>query len=76
MKLSELKISFLSFSLLLLAKSCYGADHKVVVGLNGQLQFEPYNFDASPGDTVTFEFHQKNHSGEFQNTPVHTSIDH
>lgn len=38
------------------------ADHRVTVGANGQLVFSPSNITAQQGDTVTFEFHQKNHS--------------
>ncbi|KAF5372988.1 hypothetical protein D9758_001619 [Tetrapyrgos nigripes] len=37
-------------------------DHRVTVGANGQLLFEPANITAQVGDTVTFEFHQKNHT--------------
>ncbi|GLB35063.1 hypothetical protein LshimejAT787_0206280 [Lyophyllum shimeji] len=37
-------------------------DHKVVVGGPGKLTYEPSNITAQPGDTITFEFHQKNHT--------------
>ncbi|KAL0580438.1 hypothetical protein V5O48_001591 [Marasmius crinis-equi] len=38
-------------------------DHKVVVGgTGGKLTFEPANITAQAGDTVTFEFRQKNHT--------------
>jgi len=36
-------------------------DHRIIVGGSG-LTFEPANITAQPGDTVTFEFHQKNHT--------------
>lgn len=39
-----------------------GTDHRVVVGGPGLLSFQPNTVDAQPGDTVTFEFHQKNHT--------------
>jgi len=45
------------------APSSTGAtDHKVVVGGPGLLIYEPNNIKANPGDTVTFEFRQKNHT--------------
>ena len=38
-------------------------DHKVVVGgTGGLLTYEPSNIQANAGDTVTFEFRQKNHT--------------
>jgi len=37
-------------------------DHKVVVGGTGVLTFNPSNIAAKVGDTITFEFHQKNHT--------------
>jgi len=37
-------------------------DHKVVVGGTGVLAFNPPNLTAQVGDTITFEFHQKNHT--------------
>ncbi|EPQ58329.1 Cupredoxin [Gloeophyllum trabeum ATCC 11539] len=37
-------------------------DHKITVGANGQLAFSPSNISAAIGDTVTFEFHPKNHT--------------
>jgi len=39
-----------------------GTDHRVVVGGPGRLLFDPTNIVAQPGDTVTFEFRQKNHT--------------
>jgi hypothetical protein len=39
-----------------------GSDHRVIVGGPGLLSFAPNNIVAQPGDTVTFEFHQKNHT--------------
>jgi plastocyanin len=36
-------------------------DHRVIVG-GTTLIFEPSNITAQPGDTITFEFHQKNHT--------------
>jgi len=36
-------------------------DHKIIVG-GTSLTFEPSNVTAHPGDTITFEFHQKNHT--------------
>lgn len=39
-----------------------GSDHRVIVGGTGVLTFQPNTVVAQPGDTVTFEFHQKNHT--------------
>jgi len=39
-----------------------GSDHRVIVGGPGLLSFNPTTVVAQPGDTVTFEFHQKNHT--------------
>ncbi|KAJ7447852.1 hypothetical protein B0H11DRAFT_2248028 [Mycena galericulata] len=36
-------------------------DHKILVGADG-LTYTPSNISASIGDTVTFEFHPKNHT--------------
>jgi plastocyanin len=36
-------------------------DHRIIVG-GGPLTFQPSNITAQPGDTVTFEFHVKNHT--------------
>lgn len=36
-------------------------DHRIIVG-GTTLTFEPSNITAQPGDTITFEFHQKNHT--------------
>lgn len=38
------------------------ADHKVIVGGPGKLTYDPSNITAQVGDTVTFEFRQKNHT--------------
>lgn len=38
------------------------SDHKIVVGGPSLLAFSPANITAQPGDTVTFEFRQKNHT--------------
>lgn len=37
-------------------------DHKIIVGGTGVLTFQPANITTQPGDTITFEFHQKNHT--------------
>lgn len=37
-------------------------DHKIIVGGTGVLSYSPSNITAQQGDTVTFEFHQKNHT--------------
>jgi len=37
-------------------------DHQVIVGNNGTLTYSPANITAQIGDTVTFQFHQKNHT--------------
>ncbi|GLB43081.1 hypothetical protein LshimejAT787_1205300 [Lyophyllum shimeji] len=37
-------------------------DHKIVVGADGRLAYSPANITAAIGDTVTFEFHPKNHT--------------
>lgn len=37
-------------------------DHPVIVGFNGTLTYNPSSINASLGDTVTFQFHAKNHS--------------
>jgi len=37
-------------------------DHRVIVGGPNTLLFNPNTVVAQPGDTVTFEFHQKNHT--------------
>jgi len=42
--------------------SSTGVVHKVTVGAGGQLAFAPDSISANVGDTVLFEFHQKNHS--------------
>ncbi|KAF8163188.1 hypothetical protein B0H34DRAFT_764538 [Crassisporium funariophilum] len=37
-------------------------DHKVIVGGPGLLTYSPSNITAQVGDTITFEFHEKNHT--------------
>jgi len=37
-------------------------DHKVIVGGPNILSYSPSNITAQVGDTITFEFHQKNHT--------------
>ncbi|KAJ4475798.1 Cupredoxin [Lentinula aciculospora] len=37
-------------------------DHRIIVGDNGTLTYSPANITAQIGDTLTFEFHQKNHT--------------
>ncbi|KAF8152585.1 Cupredoxin [Crassisporium funariophilum] len=37
-------------------------DHKILVGDGGALSYSPANITAAIGDTVTFEFHPKNHT--------------
>ncbi|KIJ44198.1 hypothetical protein M422DRAFT_228215 [Sphaerobolus stellatus SS14] len=43
-------------------QSTGGVDHKILVGDNGTLTFNPSNIDAQVGDTITFEFRAKNHT--------------
>jgi len=38
------------------------ADHRIIVGGTGVIAFNPPNITAQVGDTITFEFHQKNHT--------------
>ncbi|OCH89103.1 hypothetical protein OBBRIDRAFT_778998 [Obba rivulosa] len=38
------------------------ADHQVVVGGSNELVFDPANITANVGDTITFQFMQKNHT--------------
>lgn len=42
--------------------SLEGAVHKVLVGNNGTLAYDPPFVMAAPRDTIVFEFHQKNHT--------------
>jgi hypothetical protein len=65
---SAMKLSAFAFlsSLFLLPASSYAYTTKVIVGINGELRYEPANFNIAVGDSVMFEFHQKNHSGEIQ----------
>ncbi|CAA7271808.1 unnamed protein product [Cyclocybe aegerita] len=44
------------------ATATAGLDHKVIVGGPGILAYNPSNITAQVGDTITFEFHQKNHT--------------
>ncbi|KAF9446420.1 hypothetical protein P691DRAFT_733288 [Macrolepiota fuliginosa MF-IS2] len=37
-------------------------DHKIIVGVDTQFIYSPANISAAIGDTVTFEFHPKNHT--------------
>jgi plastocyanin len=39
----------------------HASDHKIIVG-GAQLGYHPPNITAQPGDTITFEFHQVNHT--------------
>jgi hypothetical protein len=39
-------------------------DHQVTVGGTGVFLFTPENVQAQPGDTITFNFQVKNHTGE------------
>ncbi|KAH9484204.1 putative GPI-anchored cupredoxin [Psilocybe cubensis] len=39
-----------------------GVDHRIIVGGPGILAYSPSNISAQVGDTITFEFHQKNHT--------------
>jgi len=43
------------------AAAVVAEDHLITVGLGG-LMFQPNSITAASGDTVTFEFHPKNHS--------------
>ncbi|KDR81499.1 hypothetical protein GALMADRAFT_276281 [Galerina marginata CBS 339.88] len=42
--------------------STSGTDHRVIVGGPNILAYSPSNITAQVGDTITFEFHQKNHT--------------
>ncbi|KAI0318419.1 Cupredoxin [Amylostereum chailletii] len=46
------------------------SDHKIVVGGPNQLLFQPSNISAQAGDTITFEFHQKNHTATQSSFPA------
>lgn len=39
-----------------------GTDHKIIVGGPNIIAYSPSNITAQVGDTITFEFHQKNHT--------------
>lgn len=43
------------------SSSSTSQDHRIIVG-GTTLTFEPSNITTQPGDTITFEFHQKNHT--------------
>jgi len=43
------------------SSSSTSQDHRIIVG-GTTLTFEPSNITAQAGDTITFEFHQKNHT--------------
>ncbi|KAF8583202.1 hypothetical protein K439DRAFT_1653549 [Ramaria rubella] len=47
---------------ILAATAARAADHLIVVGGPGLLAYTPSNITAAPGDTITFEFHEKNHT--------------
>jgi len=42
--------------------SSTGTNYRVIVGGTGVLAFQPDTVTAQPGDSVTFEFHVKNHT--------------
>ncbi|KAJ7168249.1 Cupredoxin [Mycena crocata] len=42
--------------------SAVSSDHLVIVGGPSGLVYSPSNITAQPGDTVTFQFHEKNHT--------------
>jgi plastocyanin len=42
--------------------SAVSTDHTVIVGGTAGLVYTPSNITAQPGDTVTFQFHSKNHT--------------
>lgn len=42
--------------------SAAATNHKVIVGGPGILAYQPSNITAQVGDTITFEFHEKNHT--------------
>ncbi|KDQ59578.1 hypothetical protein JAAARDRAFT_33158 [Jaapia argillacea MUCL 33604] len=42
--------------------SVMSTDHRIVVGGTGVIAFTPANITAQVGDTITFEFRQKNHT--------------
>ncbi|KAJ7915488.1 hypothetical protein B0H13DRAFT_1999914, partial [Mycena leptocephala] len=42
--------------------SSVSTDHVVIVGGTAGLVYTPSNITAQPGDTVTFQFHSKNHT--------------
>lgn len=42
--------------------SLAATDHTIIVGGPGVLAYQPSNITAQVGDTITFEFHEKNHT--------------
>ncbi|KAI2618791.1 hypothetical protein GGR54DRAFT_142926 [Hypoxylon sp. NC1633] len=56
-KPSNIALAFAGF-----AAFASAAQHNVTVGKGGQLKFDPENFMAQPGDTVTYKFFAKNHA--------------
>ncbi|KAF8921361.1 hypothetical protein CPB85DRAFT_1372488 [Mucidula mucida] len=44
------------------SSSSSGTNHKVIVGGDGKLTYDPSNITADVGDTITFEFRTKNHT--------------
>jgi len=42
--------------------SAVSSDHRIIVGGTAGLVYSPSNITAQVGDTVTFEFHEKNHT--------------
>jgi len=44
------------------ASSAISSDHRVIVGGPGKIAYDPQNITAQVGDTITFEFRQKNHT--------------
>jgi len=57
-----MRTSFASVFCLAAIPLARAADHLVVVGGTGILAYTPNQVTAAVGDTVTFEFHQKNHT--------------
>ncbi|KAJ7771663.1 Cupredoxin [Mycena metata] len=44
------------------SSTAVSSDHVVIVGGTAGLVYSPSNITAQPGDTVTFQFHSKNHT--------------
>ncbi|KAJ3516728.1 hypothetical protein NLJ89_g950 [Agrocybe chaxingu] len=51
-----------SFTTSITPSAAAGLDHKVIVGGPGVLAYNPSNITAQVGDTITFEFREKNHT--------------